>query len=147
MENAWQFAKVYAVHLDRDDQPTDAYWEWAQAGWANQRAERYPMGKGAVPRYSLWDGEHLDYIEARKKIYGPLYIQAVQRTAGWQHLLELYESSTELYLRDWDGWSMERHNMATLTDVLNNPFRKMGHAFVLKMLLESDPALGQLELR
>lgn len=147
MENAWQFSKVYASHADREGNPTDAYWEWARNGWADQRAHRYPMGRGAVPKYSLWDGEHLGYVEARKKIYGPLYAQAVQQSAGWRQLVELYEASSELYLRDWDGWSLERHNMANLTEVLNNPFRKMGHAFVLKMLLENDPALGQLELR
>jgi hypothetical protein len=35
------------------------------------------MGRGAKPEYSLWDGERLDYIEARKRIYAPLYARAV----------------------------------------------------------------------
>lgn len=146
MENAWQFAKVYAQHI-KDGEPTQDYWDWAIKGWGDQKAHRYPMGRGAAPEYSLWDGRKLGYVEARKVIYGPLYAEAVQQTQGWQHLVYLYNTCQELYLRDWDGWSMQKHNMATLSDVLNNPNRKMGHAFVLKMLLENDAALQEMELR
>jgi len=145
VENAWQYAKVYAQHIENGE-PTQAYWDWAIAGWADPVARRYPMGRGAAPEYSLWDGQKLGYVEARKTIYGPLYAEAVRRTNGWQHLAGLYTSCQELYLRDWDGWSMQKHGMATLSDVLNNPNRKMGHAFVLKMLLENDPALREMEL-
>lgn len=147
MENAWQFAKVYAAHTDENGDPTAAYWEWAQEGWANPRAVRYPMGKGARPEYSLWQGERLGYIDARKRIYGPLYAEAVQRTEGWEILQGEYQNAERLFIRDWDGWLMERHGMATLSDVLNNPGRIMGHAFVLQMLLENDPALEQMTMR
>lgn len=147
MENAWQFSKVYDEDTDDNGDPTKGYWAWARLGWADTDPHRYPKGKGAVPRYSLWDGERLGYIDARKRIYGPLYAEAVQRTTGWQTLLELYQNSQELYLRDWDGWSMTRHGMNSLAEVLNNPRKKMGHAFVLAMLLTNDPALEQMELR
>ena len=147
MENAWQYSKVYAEDTDSHGEPTGAYWKWAQKGWATLEAHRYPKGRGRIPEYSLWDGEHLGYIDARKRIYGPLYIEAVTATNGWQQLLQLYNSKRELYLRDWDGWDMVRHNMADLTQVLNNPRRKMGHAFVLKMLLEDDSALQEMDLR
>ncbi len=72
-ENAWQFAKLYACHADWQGEPTQAYWAWAQAGWLDPKAHRYPMGKGARPLCSLWKGERLGYIEARKRIYAPLY--------------------------------------------------------------------------
>lgn len=147
VENAWQYAKVYAQHTDENGNPTVAYWQWAYEGWTNPRPVRYPMGKGARPQYSLWEGERLGYIDARKRIYGPLYAEAVQRTQGWQILLEEYEKADNLWLRDWDGWLMERHGMTSLTDVLNNPGRIMGHAFVLQMLLTDDPALQQMTLR
>ena len=61
MENAWQYAKVYAQY----EFDMNAYWAWAQAGWNNPWAVRYPMGKGARPAYSLWAGDRLDYIAAR----------------------------------------------------------------------------------
>jgi len=43
MENGWQFAKVFAQHVDRDCNPTSAYWAWATAGWRNPKAVRYPV--------------------------------------------------------------------------------------------------------
>jgi hypothetical protein len=147
MENAWQYAKVYSEDTDAAGNPTRSYWAWARLGWADETPHRYPKGKGAVPEYSLWDGQRLDYIAARKRIYAPLYAEAVQRTEGWQMLVGLYQNNRKLYLRDWDGWSMEKYGMTNLTDVLNNPSQKMGHAFVLAMLLTQDPALQQCAMR
>jgi len=147
MENLWQYAKVYQVHADENGNPTQEYWAWAREGWANPRAVRYPMGKGARPLYSLWKGKKLGYIDARKQIYGPCYAEAVQRTEGWDELVRLYNESDHLFIRDWDGWLMDRHGCDTLSDVLNKTDRIMGHAFVLKMLLENDPALEQMEMR
>ena len=146
MENAWQYSKVYASMADATGNPTQAYWPWAWQGWANPAAVRYPMGRGAKPLYSLWAGAKLGYIDARKAIYGPLYAEAVQKTAGWARLQQLYNQGVDLVLRDYDGYDHQALNM-TLTDVLNNPAKKMGHAFVLAMLLTGDAALNQMALR
>ena len=146
MENAWQYSKVYDCHADSQREPTQNYWTWAQNGWRATKPHRYPMGRGAKPLYSLWNGEKLGYIEARKKIYAPLYAEAVQKTNGWQVLKDLYEHEEWLILRDYDGYDYETKNM-TLTEVLNYPRKKMGHAFVLAMLLLEDKALQEIDLR
>jgi len=135
MENGWQFAKVYRQHIDAKGNPTAAYWEWAQAGWQAFRAERYPMGKGKKPLYSVWRKEKLDYIQARKRIYCPLYAHAVMETVAFAQLRDQYLSSHELTLWDFDGYDHRALGM-TYDDVLNDRSRKMGHAFVLAMLLE-----------
>lgn len=145
MENSWQYSKVYPEHADANDMPTEKYTKWAEAGWANPRAVRYPMGKGRIPLYSWWDGEKLGYIEARKRIYAPLYARAVLQTAGFKHLQELVNQGKTIYLKDYDAYRHEDLNM-TLTDVLNYPKKKMGHAFVLMMLLTEDEALNQCAL-
>lgn len=31
MENAWQFAKLYAQHADEQGRPTARYWKWARS--------------------------------------------------------------------------------------------------------------------
>lgn len=147
MENAWQFSKVYKEHLNgKTGEPRKSYWAWAKESWADQKAHRYPMGKGRAPIYSYWDGEKLGYIDARKRIYGPLYIEAVQQTEGWKQLQKRARDATRLILLDYDAYDHRALGM-TLTDVLNNPERKMGHAFLLAMLLTKDKALNQLELR
>lgn len=142
MENGWQYAKVYKEFLDARNRVTDEYWDWAIAGWSNPRAVRYPVGKGRKPLYSLWEDEHLGYVDARKEIYVPLYARAVQMTEGWERLVKLFETEKQLVLLDFDAYDHAAKGM-TLTEVLNDPTRKMGHAFVLMMLLTDDKALKQ----
>ena len=86
VENAWQFSKLYGYYADEDGNPSDRYFKWAQEGWNDSRAHRYPMGKGVFPLYSWWDGEELDYVSARKKIYIPLYSNAVKKTPAFEIL-------------------------------------------------------------
>jgi len=139
LENLWQFSKVYKKHIMPIDGYPDASWyKWRDAGYANPRAVRYPMGKGAIPEYSLWDGEKLGYIEARKQIYAVEYSSNVQWTNSYQKLQDAYaeccRTNKELILLDYDAYDHQALKMS-LVDVINNPKRKMGHAFVLIMML------------
>jgi hypothetical protein len=136
VENAWQYSKVYAQHADEKG-PTIDYWTWAQYGWARERADRYPMGKGVKPLYSWWDGQKFPYVEARKKIYAPLYAKAVEKSDAYKQLAEIYKDKKEIWLWDFDGYDYHKEGM-TLKDVLNCESKKMGHAFVLAMLLQNE---------
>ena len=103
------------------------------------------MGKGAIPEYSWWDGERLGYVDARKRIYVPLYLKAVADTDAWKKLKETHGKSPDIILWDYDAYD---HHMLEMTyrDVLNDPTRKMGHAFVLAMMLEcKDDIINLLE--
>jgi hypothetical protein len=136
-ENLWQFSKVYKKHIMPIDGYPDASWyKWRDAGYSNSRAIRYPMGKGAIPEYSLWNGEKLEYIQARKKIYVPEYAKNVIETSAFKRLKHIYQDcyNTKLILLDYDAYDHQSLGM-TLKDVINNPNRKMGHAFVLIMML------------
>lgn len=134
LENAWQYSKVYPCHVDKTNFPTAKYWEWAHQGWNNDWAVRYPMGKGAKPLYSYWNGKKLDYIQARKKIYIPLYRKAVEYKKVFEALKVLHQFK-HIALLDFDGYNHKALGM-TYNDVLNCTERKMGHAFVLGMMLE-----------
>lgn len=138
MENAWQYAKVFPQHVGPDGEPNEDYFQWAWEGWQNPRANRYPMGKGVKPLYSLWAGEHLGYIDARKKIYVHLYGRNVIKTPAFNQLLALYRERGEITLWDFDGYDYKEQGMS-LRDVVHCETRKMGHAFVLAMLLERLP--------
>lgn len=149
MENAWQYTKVYWEHIGEDGDMKEEYFDWAYKGWNNPKPVRYPMGKGRKPLYSFWDGHKLSYVEARRRIYVPLYAEAVTKTNGYKILEETYNanynSEKTLYLRDFDAYRHEDKGM-TLTDVLNEPDKKCGHAFVLAMLLTRDPILKECKL-
>ena len=133
LENAWQFAKVYPDQV-KDDKILRKYYDWALKGWADKRAHRYPMGRGAIPLFSLWKKQRLDYIEARKQIYMPLYKEAVVKTEAFKKLVEIYKEHKNIVLFDFDGYDYLGINKS-LDEVLNDPKNKMGHAFVLAMLL------------
>lgn len=142
VENAWQFSKVYKKHLTEKYEPSQDYWDWALKGWSDNRAHRYPMGKGSTPEYSYWDGERLDYIQGRKKIYVPLYAKAVVKTEGYKVLKNIVDQDAVngITLLDFDANIPGNHDMSK---TLNNPKKKMGHAFVLRMMLTKDPALRE----
>lgn len=145
MENAWQYAKVYADHVGVDGAPNAAYWAWAREGWGRDQAVRYPRGKGARPEYSWWAGQRLDYVQARQQVYWPLYRDAVARTAGFARLKALYEAGQALVLFDFDGFDHDARGQS-LGDVLLQTLRPMGHAFVLKAMLLHGPAVSPEDL-
>lgn len=135
VENGWQYSKTYAKHTDNFGNPTDAYWRWAQEGWANPRAVRYPMGKGAKPEYSLWQGEKLDYATARRRIYVPLYRYAVSKTPAWKQLVEMLHGDEPIHLWDFDCYDYQALGL-TVEEALDDPTRTFGHGMVLALMLE-----------
>ena len=139
-ENLWQYSKVYKIHLDTDNNLKPDWFIWRKQGWDNPRAVRYPMGKGAVPDYAYWQdglrGEwlKLNYIESRKQIYAPEYAKWVEMTDSYKRLKSLYESNQDIILLDYDAYDHQALGM-TLKEVINNPDKKCGHAFILMMML------------
>lgn len=156
MENAWQYAKVYDKFIDAKAEPTTMYFAWRDEGFAATRGVRYPLGPFQIPLYTYWKiggkAVKLDYIEARKRIYIPEYAKLVTKTPAFKKLQALKRSGKNIILSDFDGWNhlaykKRREDCATATDefatyqlslgdVINFPYEKMGHAFVLAMLLE-----------
>ena len=116
---------------------------WAMKGFGDKMAIRFPVGKKNVGKclYSWWkvDGEFKDlkYMPARKAIYIPLYAKAVVKTEAYRRLVELRDSGKNLLLIDFDGYNIHhpRYNF-TYNDAIHCNLLKMGHGFVLAMLLE-----------
>ena len=147
-ERAWQCAKVYPWTVGPDGNPNACYFAWRDEMWAmkgfgDKMSIRFPVGKKNVGKclYSWWkvDGEFKDlkYIPARKAIYIPLYAKAVVKTEAYRRLVELRDSGKNLLLIDFDGYNIHhpRYNF-TYNDAIHCNWLKMGHCFVLAMLLE-----------
>jgi len=91
--------------------------------------------------YSWWNGRGMGYIEARIEIYCKLYAAAVKKTQEWGRLKKLYEQvqaeGKTLAIFDFDG-----HNSLEILDsfekILYNYKMKMGHGFVLAMMLKNE---------
>jgi hypothetical protein len=145
-ENFWQYSKVYPGYAyapaDGDTgnpfkwTPSPDYYAWRNMGWRDKWAKRYPLGKGKKPFYSLFDGVKMDYVRARKIIYAHHYGFLIQNTPSFAMLKNLHDAGNLIVLRDFDGYDHIRMNMS-LIDVINNPNRSMGHAFVIAMVLQN----------
>ena len=136
MENAWQFSKVYPEH-DYNGHPTKAWFKWREEGLADTWAHRYPFGKGATPLYSYYNGERLDYVEARKVLYIPLYRNMISNLPGV--LDEVLEELTrqDIALWDFDGYNAPGKSFE---EIVEDPNKKMGHAFVLREIIKEEYA-------
>lgn len=139
VENGWQYSKVYSEHLSFDKRVTSDWFEWALDGYRKARAVRYPMGKGSKPEFALHQGERLGYIEARKRIFIPLYANSVKQTTAFSNLKNtweyLQEEGRDLWLWDFDHYDHHALGM-DFRDVIHNEKQTMGHGFILAMLLE-----------
>lgn len=136
VENAWQFSKVYKKY-DNLGEPSEEWFKWRDKGFLDSWAHRYPMGKGAIPEYSWWDGEKLGYIEARKNIYFPLYIKSIENNKDLEVLKEKVNKGKRLAIRDFDCYNFKKIKL-TLKDVINNPSLKAGHGFCVYHLLTGE---------
>lgn len=128
MENAWQFTKIFPGYEDKDK-----HLEWAKKGFNSHKAIRYPMGRGKKPLHAVWKGKNLGYVEARKQIYCPIYAECVERYASdsLDKLRQLYSEGKFIALIDFDGYA----KYESLEKALNDPKKRMGHAFVLAMMI------------
>ena len=137
-ENLWQYSKVYPAHAEPfTNNPTAKFYEWQKAGFAKYRADRYPMGKGVKPLYSLWNGQRYTYVEARRVIYIPIYASLVSKTNTYKELKKLVSLGGDVVLRDFDGYDYIGMGR-TLDEVIDDPKKKMGHGFVLALLLTTE---------
>ena len=92
--------------------------------------------------YAWWKDDDtfrkLGYIDGRKHIYLPLYAKAVVKTEAFRRLVELRDSGKNLMLIDFGGYNPwhPHYGFTSYNDVIHCPLLKMGHGFVLAMLLD-----------
>lgn len=131
MENIWQFAKVYKkvpksvqrysrwdstviwdhppeVHVDEEGKLTEAYWNWREKGMNNKYPVRYPVGyhsrgKCLYAIISHNNNQQLDYIQARKKIYLPVYKKLVKKQPQFKELRKRLKEGENLLIIEVDG--------------------------------------------
>lgn len=110
---AWQWPAE--VHWDEMwDAPTDAYWTWRQAGMACPHPVRYPVGYnhrskciGYIvedePSPKRLDVTILDYVAARKRVYLPMFADAVRRHPEFAKLRQRLGRGENLMIIEVDG--------------------------------------------
>lgn len=149
VEQLWQFSKVYPAHV-REDRVTPAWAGWRAAGLQADRADRFPMGRGTKPLFSLWNGQRLGYIEARRAIYFPAYRDTLRQHRAWSQIKNAHQaalhSGRDLVLLDFDGYDHHQVHHGYLGRVLRDERRILGHAFVIAAMLEYGPDVTPADL-
>lgn len=132
MENLWQFTKCYKTipktkvkhskvlqwdhdeetHMDENDNVNDAYLAWREKGMNCKYPLRYPVGyeHRNQCKYALAENENgtinyekLDYIQGRKKIYVPIYIDLVRKEPLFHKLKKKLSEGKNLLIIEVDG--------------------------------------------
>jgi len=135
-ENLWQYSKVYSNHIDPVTKlPNNWWYSWRKKGFESKWANRYPMGKDKTPLFTFWDYQVLSHIEARKRVYAPLYAKYVMQTNSFKRLQDIVNTEKIVVLRDFDAYDLVKIGK-TLVEAINDPSKKFGHTFVLQAILE-----------
>ncbi|KAL9649806.1 hypothetical protein ABK040_009620 [Willaertia magna] len=116
----WQHPEE--VHF-KDNKPTKEYWLWREKGYNNKYPVRYPIGfkrqkggnskcVGAIynevdidsnDKEFNYEGKILNYIEARKAIYLPVYCNLVKEENQFKELKKRLENGENLLIIEVDG--------------------------------------------
>lgn len=129
VENFYQANRCWTQeHLDNPN----GWLEWRANLLNDRHAQRYPMGKGAKPLFGYVNKElgRLDYIQNRKLVYIPAYLQKLDRYCGrWiASLLDLLTVVEHVWLWDFDV----RQTDETFDQILHNEEKTMGHGFLVR---------------
>jgi hypothetical protein len=155
------------THIDANGDPNKKYWAWRKKLLNASDAVRYPAGfnnrHNCIGNIIIENGEYgiLDYIESRKRIYLPIYLEAVKRAPKFQELKKRYQNGENLLIIEIDGphqedieYYKEKYpNIAweekmigntieidreILEVMLNDPKNPYGHSYCLAWALMDD---------
>ena len=144
VENAWQFLKIWP---DEDAWDCDT----AMAAFQSTCAIRYPRGRTTKAIGAYWGGYgakvgmHIGYVEARKRIYVPLYRELLDKPdrAPLIDLLREVASKQTLWIWDFDSYDINRCGMSDLIEAIDYEPRPFAHAFLVALAIQNR--LGELD--
>jgi hypothetical protein len=149
------------THLDNNQEPTESYWRWRIQGKNTKDPVRNPVGWNHMKNcaFALEKDEpisesnpRLDYIEARKKIYLPIYVRAVTKEPKFHQLKDRLLNGENLLIIEVDGphqeslnYYKEKYHVTddfiqnhsvevtnnNLAILLNDPKHPFGHGYCL----------------
>lgn len=149
-KSGWKWAKERHVELiDGEYKVLPDYWKWREKGLMFEKAVRRPNGRN-IPLFSLFEGERLDLIESRKRIYIPAYKNLLRKHPTYLLLLNKLRNGEKLIIIDLDGPRLDLHPEGRDVDIdkLNEWIGKekyddgryfpYGHGYVVAMSLLED---------
>lgn len=164
------------IHIDADGKFTPEFWNWRLTGKNNPQPVRAPVGWKHLKNclFSLEKDEpisetnpKLDYIESRKKIYVPIYMEAVVKEPKFWELRQRWLNGENLLIIEVDGphqeslsYYQETYGVGpnfiekdsveateeNLTILRNDPKHPYGHGFCLAETLSMTKGILNIPL-
>ncbi len=135
VENAWQFLKVWQDEggWQRDE---------AMEAFRSTCAIRFPRGKGKKAIGSYWgkDDSVISYVEARRVIYVPCYLEMLEREDRAVLIERLRRSAMEqpVYIWDFDSYDITRCGMKAIPEAIEYEPRPFAHAFIVALAVKGS---------
>lgn len=141
IENLHQGVKGYDIDLDDKGNLLPSYYERKHRIFTSKKGIRHPVpninkeGNKSMCLFSFVNGERLTYMEARKKVYCPLYAKMVVKSEAFARLSHMMNKGYNILLLDYDGYPVDS---TTLEAAFNDISRPFGHGHVLYCILTND---------
>lgn len=133
VENAWQFLKVW-------DGETGWCKDKALAAFKSDCAIRYPKGKGekAIGHYWSESDSVLDYIEARKSIYIPCYLEMLEKPNRKEQIERLRQAAKDGTVSIWDpdSYRIQNFGMKSFSEAVSFINKPFAHAFIVALAIQ-----------
>jgi hypothetical protein len=113
-----------------DPKKVEAFWKKVSPETGSKR--RYPGSKGKVVTHCELEGEHMDYVTTRKKVYVPFYFDMMKDREMMLHWKKQVEEGKDVVVFDFDGPRNEDHSVSCLEvtcDMLINKIHDTRHPF------------------
>ena len=140
VENAWQFLKVW---------PEEDGWNEAEAltAFGSDCAIRYPRGRGkkAIGHHWHETGELIDYVEARQRIYLPLYLKMLELPDRVEIIERLKNQAAikPVSIWDFDSYGIKAVGLTNIFDTIFYEKRPFAHAFIVAIAVRNEVELFQ----
>ena len=135
-ENYWQGSKIYNIDVDVDvdvdeGQIKDSFFKRRERLFSLDVPKRRPVPKSKGDAVAgFYNGQIMDYIESRKRIYCPIYASLIENSPQFLKLKSMLKTGHNLLIVGPDGADLPM-TYATMYRAVNDPNICFGHELVI----------------
>lgn len=137
-EAFWQAGKVFeGIEIEK----VKTFWKKVNKKTGPKR--RFPGSKGKKVLYAQFDGEIMNYITSRKKVYVPLYFELIKDKEMTLYWKKMVEEGNDIVIYDFDGPRLEDGGVTFIEmtlDMIKNKINctlfPFGHGYIIAAFLK-----------
>lgn len=137
-ENYWQGSKIYSIDVSNGEVVKKSFFQRRAESFNLEKGKRrtFPKNKYSKPIWGYYNGEIMDYITSRKKIYCPSYSFLIQESLEYRELKRMVADGKNLLIVGPDGRDIPITEKK-LKEAVNDPTYSFGHELVICSMLKN----------